>query len=243
MNGPRPKHKIAGADNIQQCFLSDYDVETRIYMREGWLLFQAGRLADSDQEHCRIMTEHFRLPPGNIDVFDMGCGVGEFSIQLKSLRPDARCTAITNSRFQSNVIRRRTHGVDVELADYHAIPRIDESADVVVFCESFGYGDERRLLAEAFRLLRPGGLLCIKDFLCRSHPFDLGWSYTYRSGEFVSALAEAGFVNVETRLIDADLQDFERLWLGSELAELHPPSISRGIGKGDHACIWRAEKP
>lgn len=96
------------------------------------------------------------------DVLELGCGAAQWSILLARL--GARPVGLDNSARQLEHARRlmAEAGVDFPLVHSSAeeVPLPDESFDVV-FCDhgAFTFADPYRLVPEAARLLRPGGLL------------------------------------------------------------------------------------
>jgi SAM-dependent methyltransferase len=96
------------------------------------------------------------------DVLELGCGAAQWSILLA--KQGARPVGLDNSERQLEHARRlmAEEGVDFPLVHSSAedVPLPDASFDVV-FCDhgAFTFGDPYRLMPEAARLLRPGGLL------------------------------------------------------------------------------------
>ncbi|MDT0616881.1 methyltransferase domain-containing protein [Salinisphaera sp. P385] len=103
-------------------------------------------------------------------VLDAGCGWGGSSIWLARER-GARCTGVTLERHQARIGRtmaakRGVAGqVDFALADFTGLPFADASFDVVWAVESVCHATDKSVfLAEAARVLRPGGRLILSDF-------------------------------------------------------------------------------
>jgi SAM-dependent methyltransferase len=96
------------------------------------------------------------------DVLEFGCGAGQWSIALSGL--GARTVGLDLSPRQLEHARRAMAeaGIDFPLieASAEAVPLKGSSFDIV-FCDhgAFNFADPRRLVPEAARLLRPGGLL------------------------------------------------------------------------------------
>jgi SAM-dependent methyltransferase len=96
------------------------------------------------------------------DVLELGCGAAQWSILLA--KQGARPVGLDNSGRQLEHARKlmADAGVDFPLIHSSAedVPSPSASFDVV-FCDhgAFTFGDPYKLVPEAARLLRPGGLL------------------------------------------------------------------------------------
>lgn len=104
------------------------------------------------------------------DVLELGCGAAQWSILLA--KQGARPVGLDNSERQLEHARRlmSEDGVDFPLIHSSAeeVPLPDGSFDVV-FCDhgAFTFANPYKLVPEAARLLRPGGLLAFSH----SSPF------------------------------------------------------------------------
>lgn len=103
------------------------------------------------EEHTRRMAELAALKPGS-RVLDMGAGAGETVRLLNALGCDA--LGIDTAPRGENVVR----------GDMLHTPYRNGSFDGVISqCAFFVGGDVHAALREAYRLLKPGGVLMLSD--------------------------------------------------------------------------------
>jgi len=115
-------------------------------------------------------------------VLDIGCGSGALAIRIAKLHPRAAVLGVdtwgaawgSSQRLCERNVEAEGVGerVSFESASAASLPFDDGSFDAVVsnlvFHEVHGVRDKRRLLAEALRVLRPGGVFVFQDlFLWR----------------------------------------------------------------------------
>lgn len=145
-------------------------------------------------------------------ILDAGCGVGGSAIWLGE-QLGARVTGITLSNAQVQLAERnaRRRGVDnrvdFQVMDFCATSFPARTFDVVWGIESICHAlDKREFLREAFRLLRPGGVLVCADGYARKRQYSEaewrhveiclnGWQIPNlsRPEDFEGYLRDAGF--------------------------------------------------
>ncbi|MFG1920210.1 methyltransferase domain-containing protein [Micromonospora sp. NPDC048898] len=156
-------------------------------------------------------------------VLDVGFGYGDQDFHWVETRGLTRIIGINITKLHIKVARERaaerglTDRVDFREGSATAIPLPDASVDKIVALESAFHFDTREdFFAEAFRVLRPGGLLVTADILpmaggipkadIRSHAIkwirimvdDANW---YPSATYGTKLAKAGFTDVNVTSI------------------------------------------
>jgi len=91
-------------------------------------------------------------------VCDVGCGTGISSRAMAGR--GATVTAVDPGEAVLRVLRSRsTSRVRPLVGDGNSLPLADATFDLVSYAQSFHWTDPDRAIAEAFRVLRPGGLL------------------------------------------------------------------------------------
>lgn len=183
-------------------------------------------------------------------VLDAGCGVCGPSIDIASSIHDLDIYAVTISDKQvktaQNLIQQAklSENIQIQRCDYHDLSFSDNTFDHVIFLESFGYSyNPYRLLSEAFRVLKPGGCIYIKDIFCRATSFNeeekrklmiFNEVYLYKTTtmeKIVEVIDEIGFTNIsscdvsdisKTKLYDqAMIENKYGLLEKSDLGEFH----------------------
>ncbi|HWG86025.1 MAG TPA: class I SAM-dependent methyltransferase, partial [Deinococcales bacterium] len=151
-----------------------YDHQSESILRSLGATFQAGTLKDAQDEDPWRATNHWMASRAGLRsgmrVLDAGCGAGGPALDVARLLPGLTVEGVTLSGEQAAAGARLAcdaglhDRVRLTVADYHSLPFADESFDAVLFLESAGYSpDLARALLEARRVLRPGGLLYLKD--------------------------------------------------------------------------------
>jgi len=103
-------------------------------------------------------------PVAGLDVLEVGCGLGDFSIYLskqgaKIIGTDFSTSAIA---FAQKKCASRETSASFQLADAQALPFKNESFDLIFSCECLEHvPDPKKALSEMFRLLRPNGRLIL----------------------------------------------------------------------------------
>jgi SAM-dependent methyltransferase len=139
-------------------------------LSEGTAVIQ-GPLWSEHAEDWATVHEHNMTPvyaavldlvhaqPG-VEILEVGCGGGT-ALRLAAER-GARVAAIEAAEAFVEISRRRIPDADIRPGDLQFLPFEDESFDVVMGFNSFQYAaDAHAALAEARRVLRPGGRVAI----------------------------------------------------------------------------------
>ncbi len=202
--------------------VAEYYDRNQRYYDSGWSsehlhygFWEAGTrtLAEALENHNRSVERLLDAGPGDA-VLDAGCGVGGMSLRLA--RAGASVTGLSLSEVQLARARRRAaqEGLQDRAAflnrDYCATGLPAASFTRALGLESVCYAPDKAAFArEAFRLLRPGGVLVVSDAFLRdaavpeSHRRGYdgyldGWALPNLCplAAFERALRDAGFTGV-----------------------------------------------
>ncbi|HLK09887.1 MAG TPA: class I SAM-dependent methyltransferase [Candidatus Binatia bacterium] len=179
---------------------------TPLYDWVGWLV--------GEDRFKRHLVADARIAPRH-RVLDLGCGTGTLVLLVKRLCPDARVTGIdidpTILALARAKIRRAGIDVSIEEGSATALPFADGVFDRVLtslVLHHLTTAQKRAALAEARRVLAPGGALHVADW---GKPHNLLMqvaSFGFRlfdggegpaanlRGDLPALIAEAGFLDV-----------------------------------------------
>ncbi len=150
-------------------------------------------------------------PPGRLTL-DIGCGEGRLSRDLKALGHTV--VGIDSSPSMVRNAREADASIEVHLADAASLPFADGVADLAIaFMSLQDMDDMPAAIAEAARVVEPGGRLC----LAIVHPLN-------SAGVFAGEEADSPFVISGSYLEHFRYEDYlERDGLAVTLASEHRP--------------------
>ena len=185
----------------------------RLGYPEEWL----GRLPDIVWESAAAVGNPFSLGPihAGETVIDMGCGAGaDACIAAILVGKEGKvigidCTPAMITKASENADASGLPQVVFQEAEMTELPLPDCSADAIISNGAINLAEDKdTVLAEAYRVLRPGGRLQIADMVRKPSTEESAccsskesWadcvSGTLEPNAFVSMLTRAGFIDVE----------------------------------------------
>jgi ubiquinone/menaquinone biosynthesis C-methylase UbiE len=151
-------------------YYNDWDER---YERSYGNIIQAFRPANDDLL-IDYLLESLDLRSGK-HYLDAGCGVGGVSVPFAQ-KIDCKITGVTISDIQAEKANKfiQEKGLDSKIkifkGDFHHLSNLFEHHifDGIFFMESLGHSNSpEKVLSEAYRVLKPGGFIYIKDFYIR----------------------------------------------------------------------------
>lgn len=179
----------------------------------------------------------------SMDVLDAGCGVCGPACYFAE-KTGANISAVTISKEQVNkaeekiISKSLENKVKVQLGDYHNLSDVfpNQQFDVVYFLESFGHSPyHEKAIGSAWKVLKPGGLLYIKDLFKRlailpehqpkidKEIKKINEAYRYNIADLNKILdhvRQQGWIVSAIKTIDLKLEEFENLTISNEFQEL-----------------------
>ncbi len=162
---------------------------------------------------CGCLLEEGDLDGVRLGV-ELGCGAGlDALLACEKMEAGARLLAVDFTkqmllRAEEALANVRERGVRLLAGDMEGLPLADEVADLVLANASFNLVvDKERAIAEAFRILRPGGRLLLRELVrVGALPAEVAqdpqaWNASLggvcEQGEWKTLLSEAGFIKPE----------------------------------------------
>lgn len=141
--------------------LDTVNAATADIMARGHRVLQTHMYGSDELSHVAHLLE-IMAPPEGAMVFDAGCGIGEVSRLMSEMRPDLNFILANVSEFQLTLCPKGEQ-YGLLLCDLHDIRLDSNSVDAAMYSSTLCQLDHAVALDEAYRILKPGGVLFIND--------------------------------------------------------------------------------
>src|SRR5438876_2190421 len=206
---------------------------------------------------CGNPTALARLEPGET-VLDLGSGGGiDVLLSARRVGPNGKAYGLDMTDEMLALARENQRKAGVENVEFlrgeiENIPLPDNSVDVVISnCVINLSADKRRVLHEAFRVLKPGGRFAVSDVVVRGDIPDAVrrsmelWvgcvAGALEETEYKSLLTDAGLVDVWVE--PTRVYEFEAARAGLTGAGLESEVLAREVAGRIMGAFIRARKP
>jgi ubiquinone/menaquinone biosynthesis C-methylase UbiE len=206
---------------------------------------------------CGNPTALAELSEGEV-VLDLGSGGGiDVLLSARRVGPTGRAYGLDMTDEMLELARENQQKAGVENVEFlrgeiEAIPLPDNSVDVIISnCVVNLSGDKRKVIAEAFRVLKPGGRFAVSDVVVRGEvPSQVRESMelwvgciagALTEGEFRTYLMEAGFEQVDIE--PTRIYQFEDARAFLSEAGFDSEVLAREVGGCVMGAFVRARKP
>ncbi len=205
-------------------------------------IIQAFRTNDVSK-YLDYTAQSARLREGQT-LLDAGCGVCGPAVHFAHKFKKNQIEACTISEVQVQKAKSKiedencTEKISVQVADYHKLPEYypKDHFDRVYFLESFGHShDKKKLLTAVWEVLKPGGMVYIKDLFRRISDDEweqlhidqicnqINKAYHYHIAdlnEVLDIIRSKGYILHFVKIPEVEVSEFEHLTISNDFQNL-----------------------
>lgn len=208
----------------------------------GLNIFSFGRMGESLDDIGHSMANYIRCKFPDFapsTIIDLGCTIGHNTCAWKITYPQAQVTGIdvAPACLRYGYARAKDKGLDVNFRQLNAtsLDYPDDSVDIVfssMFLHELPVADIRKVMAEAHRVLRPGGLMLHmelppNDSVSPYDSFYLDWDAYYNNEPFYKAFRDQDFTGL--RLQAGFSQDKQFEFITPQYTYMQPDDYAKAV--------------
>ncbi|HXO85060.1 MAG TPA: arsenite methyltransferase [Gemmatimonadales bacterium] len=248
MDGQKGSCGPSGACGCDPVTENLYEASQTAGLPEGAVLASLG---------CGNPTALADLRPGEV-VLDLGSGGGiDVLLSAKRVGPTGKAYGLdmTDEMLalaRQNQAKAGATNVEFLKGEIESVPLPSQAVDVIISnCVINLSADKRKVLAEAFRVLRPGGRFAVSDVVCRGEIPEVVrrsmelWvgcvAGALEENEYRRLLADAGFTNIDIE--PTRIYAFEDARTVLSGAGLDADVLAREVSGRIMGAFIRAQKP
>lgn len=155
-----------------------------------------------------LITESARrIVPSAVDLLDIGCGAGNYTLMMLSKIPDLNCTLVDLSRPMveravERISAKTTGDINAIQADIRDIDFRENCFDIILAGAVLHHlrddADWERVFEKLYAILKPGGCLMVSDLVVQQTALLTGYIWE-RYGDY---LEEAGGKEYRSKVLD-----------------------------------------
>ena len=152
-------------------------------------MLNAFKTYENDDRQGKWLSKRMGIK-GNEKILDCGCGIGGTMKQIALLFPDIEIHGINVSDKQIDMAKVVLKNIDncyLSVQDFTNTDYEDNTFDVVYFCESICYNDYDKAINESYRILKPEGILYIKDLVIKCSKDELSKKELNKLNDFIKS--------------------------------------------------------
>lgn len=159
---------------------------------------ETGQLSTIDAKiSLELITEAAkRIVPNAVNLLDIGCGAGNYTVMMLSKIPNLNCTLVDLSlpmlqKANERVVQHTTKKVEILQSDIREVQLTENHYDIILAGAVLHHlredKDWEMTFEKLFKLLRPGGCLMISDLITQDTEIlnDYTWQ---RYGDYLETL-------------------------------------------------------
>ena len=173
---------------IKDYYNKYYTKNLRFYWKKTKIL-NAFKKYEDDNKQGKWLCDRIGIK-GDEVILDSGCGIGGTMKVISSLFPNVELHGINVSNKQIDMAKdllNNNSNCHLSVQDFTNTNYADDTFGIVYFCESICYSDYTKAIKESYRILKPNGILYIKDLAIKCLKEELTDSELKKLNNFIDS--------------------------------------------------------